>query len=566
MSDRQAIENLLLSEKVITQEQLKIVLEEQKRKNKPLEEIFVDLNFISEEKITQYLSKLYHIPYENIEEIFIDPQLVTEVPEEVARKHIIIPLKKENEIIFYGTFNPFNFGAQDEIQFATKCKCQPILCSRTGILKKLNELRDHYRVVSVEKLLKEFENAPEKLVLGKEPASELKIDDVAKQAPIIRMVNLIILQALHRRASDIHFQPDEKDLIIRYRIDGILEDVKSFPIDVLAAVVSRIKIMCEMDIAEKRLPQDGHFSLKINKREIDFRVSTVPTVCGEKIVIRILDRGSLLLGLDYLGFDEIILKNFKEVIKKTYGIIAITGPTGSGKTTTLYSALSSINSPEKNITTVENPVEYHLQGIAQIQVKSKIGLTFANVLRSILRQDPDIILVGEIRDLETTEIAIRSSLTGHLVFATLHTNDAASSITRLIDMGAEPFLVASSLKAILSQRLVRKICSNCREEYKMETKLLTQYGFNSNEEFITLYRGRGCKLCFHTGYQGRIATGELLIINDEIRNLIVSKSTSTDIKESARKNGMQTLREDGVNKVLQGKTTLEEILRVSEED
>lgn len=321
-----------------------------------------------------------------------------------------------------------------------------------------------------------------------------------------------------------------------------------------------------MDIAERRLPQDGHFSLKIENKEIDFRVSTIPTIMGEKVVIRILDRGNLFLGLDYLGFNKTVLEQFKDLIRKPYGIIIITGPTGSGKTTTLYSALGTINSPDKNITTVENPVEYRLERVSQIQIKPKIGLTFANALRSILRQDPDIILVGEIRDLETTEIAIRASLTGHLVFATLHTNDAPSAITRLIDMGAEPFLIASSVKGVMSQRLVRTICSGCKESYQMESEYLRRLGINTKEKYVTLYRGIGCKSCFYTGYQGRLAIAELMIINEEIRRLIVAKTHSSTIRDVAIKSGMRTLREDGMGKALKGRTTLEEVLRVTEED
>jgi len=562
--EKKGLEVLLKEAGLINDTQISTALEEQEKKNKPLEDVLVDLGYLPEEKVVEYLSKELGVPYRSLDGISIDPDLITEVPEDVARKHVILPIEKKEGEITLAMRDPFNFFIIDEVQSLTGCKIKPVLCSRAAILKKLNEYRDHYKVLSIEKLLKEVESKPEAVSIGKEGIESL--DQVAQQAPIIKIVNLMILQAMQRRASDIHIQPEEKEVLVRYRIDGILQEAKILPKNLAPAIISRVKIMSEMDIAERRLPQDGHFSLRMEKKEIDFRVSTIPTINGEKVVIRILDRGSLLLGLDYLGFNPENLSHFRSLIRKPHGIIIIVGPTGSGKTTTLYSALHSINLPDKNITTVENPVEYRLGNIAQIQIKPKIGLTFAAVLRAILRQDPDIILVGEIRDLETTEIAIRASLTGHLVFATLHTNEAAGAITRLIDMGAEPFLIASSVKGVMGQRLVRTICSSCKESYQVETEHLKRLGLSSEEKLITLYRGRGCKACFHTGYQGRMAISELMLINEEIRRLIVAKAPSPVIKEAAVKAGMKTIREDGLEKVLAGNTTLEEVLRVTEEE
>lgn len=559
------VENLLLEAGLITERQLQVALKEQEDTHRPVEDILVELGYVSEEHVCEYLARQYHIPYINMGHLPIDPDVVTEIPDDVAYKYVAIAFEKQGNVLTVAMREPLNFQAIDEIQFLTNCTVQPKLASRTNILKRLAEFGDHYKVLSVDRLLRQMEMDPNSVKLGKESSLD-SVKEIADQAPMIKLVNLLILQALKKRASDIHIQSEDNEIVVRYRIDGVLQESKVFPAELGPAIISRIKIMSEMDIAERRLPQDGHFDLKVENKDIDFRVSTIPTVNGEKVVIRILDRGSLLLGLDYLGFNEEILNKLKSIIRKPNGIVIITGPTGSGKTTTLYSALHTINSPDKNITTVENPVEYRLRGIAQMEVKPKIGLTFAHALRSILRQDPDVILIGEIRDLETSEIAIRASLTGHLVFATLHTNDAAGAMTRLVDMGAEPFLIASSVKAILSQRLVRVICPNCKESYEMPSAHLRRLGITPAAESVTLYRGVGCKQCFYTGYHSRIALAELMTVDEEIRRFVVEKTPSSVIKSAAVRAGMKTLREDGIQKVLNGETTLEEMLRVVEEE
>jgi general secretion pathway protein E len=391
------------------------------------------------------------------------------------------------------------------------------------------------------------------------------LKDLASEAPIIKLVNLFITRAVESRASDIHIEPFEDELKIRYRIDGVLSDVESAPKRLQAAIVSRIKIMAKLNIAERRLPQDGRIRLRVGEHEIGLRVSTIPILHGESVVMRILDTESIVIDLDVLGFLTGVLKTFNQLIKKPNGIILVTGPTGSGKTTTLYGALDKINAPDKKIITVEDPVEYQLKGINQIQVKPQIGLHFANTLRHIVRQDPDVIMIGEIRDLETAEIAIQSALTGHLVLSTLHTNDAPSAITRLLDMGVENFLLSATIRGIMAQRLVRTICPSCKEEITSSEQVQELKALGVESDTI-LYRGRGCEECTHTGFMGRLGIFELLVIDDDIRKLILKKADEREIRETARKNGMQTLLEDGLEKIRMGVTTLSEIFRVTQED
>jgi len=391
-----------------------------------------------------------------------------------------------------------------------------------------------------------------------------KIESRSKEAPIIQLVNMLIVQGVKDRASDIHVEPNESGLIIRFRIDGILHDVKALPNKIKSAIISRIKILSKMDIAERRLPQDGRFQIKFGSREVDLRVSSLPTVFGEKIVLRLLDKSKGLIKLDNVGFLPKQLEDFRSIINRSYGIILITGPTGSGKSTTLYAVLNEIDSTNKNVITVEDPVEYKLKRVNQVQIKSKINLTFANTLRSILRQDPDIIMVGEIRDSETAQIAVQAALTGHLVFSTLHTNDAASTLTRLIDMHVEPFLISSSIIGVIAQRLVRVICKNCKEEYTPSEEIIDMLSKEKEiDRNIKLYRGKGCPLCKNTGYLGRTSIFEIILLDEEIRSLIVSKASSSVIKETALKKGMKTLRDSGLEKAIEGITTIEEVLRVA---
>ncbi len=393
-----------------------------------------------------------------------------------------------------------------------------------------------------------------------------RLEAISREAPIIQLVNMLIVQGVKDRASDIHIEPNEKGLLIRFRIDGMLHDIRTLPNTIKSAVISRIKILAKMDIAERRLPQDGRFQVKFGTREVDLRVSTIPTVLGEKAVLRLLDKSKGLIKLEQLGFIPEQLEEFKSIISKSYGIILLTGPTGSGKTTTLYAALNKVNSKDKNIITVEDPVEYKLARVNQIQIKPKINLTFANTLRSILRQDPDIIMVGEIRDSETAQIAVQASLTGHLVFSTLHTNDAASALTRLIDMDIETFLISSSVIGVIAQRLVRVICEKCKEEYIPGEDVLSGLNIKGNSKDdgkVKLYRGTGCPSCKNTGYYGRTSIYELIVLDEEIRSLIISKTSSNVIKDAAIKKGMKTLKDSGLEKVMQGITTIEEVLRVA---
>lgn len=551
------IEEVLLEAGAISSEQYHEVMQLQERTKKPIEDILVDAGYMEEEEVLQHLSKVCAIPFTSIVDKALDPKVVTLLPEDFCRKYTVIPVRKEGAVLYLATRDPFHFVVLDEAQNITGLVVKPVLTSRSAILKKLHEYREHYRVKEVSLVLK-----------GRSLRSvELRVESIsddkegAEQAPIVNLVNLMLLEGLKQRASDIHIQPEEDGVQIRFRVDGLLHDIRKLPRNFYGPLMSRLKIMAELDIAEKRLPQDGQFSFRLKKRTIDVRVSTLPTVEGEKAVLRLLDKGSLLLGIEYLGFSKELTKNLKKLVHRPNGILMITGPTGSGKTTTLYSILHALNTPDKNITTVENPVEYHMQGIAQVQVQPRIGLDFAQALRSILRQDPDIVLVGEIRDSETARIAVRASLTGHLVLATLHTNDSSSCVARLLDMGAEPYLLATSLRGVLSQRLVRTICPQCKQKASLPENVRKKYGIRTE----TVALGSGCEACFFTGYHGRECIGELLSVTEAMRELIMKRASAQEIAKQARAEGMETLLEAGVRKVEQGRTTLEEVLRVADE-
>ncbi len=459
--------------------------------------------------------------------------------------------------------NPLDVYAIDFVRDHTKIKkIKSLLSSEEGVL---NAITNYYELGEYDDII---ERLGEEVVFKEEEEEEdsKKLEAISKEAPIIQLVNMLIVQGVKDRASDVHIEPSKIGLLIRFRIDGILHDIRTLPNKIKSAVISRIKILAKMDIAERRLPQDGRFQVKFGTREVDLRVSTIPTVFGEKVVLRLLDKSKGLIRLEQLGFIPEQLEEFELIISKSYGIILLTGPTGSGKTTTLYAALNEINSKDKNVITVEDPVEYKLNRVNQIQIMPKINLTFANTLRSILRQDPDIIMVGEIRDSETAQIAVQAALTGHLVFSTLHTNDAASAITRLIDMDIEAFLISSSVIVVIAQRLVRVICEKCKEEYTPGKNVLS--GLNIKDDLnkdgkIKLYRGAGCSFCKNTGYYGRTSIYEFIVLDEEIRALIISKASSNIIKDAAIKNGMKTLKDSGLKKALQGITTLEEVLRVA---
>ncbi len=536
------------------------------RQEQSLQALLLNLGALKEEALLQALSQDLAVPYVDVDQLNPDPAVVLLVPEETAMERGLLALERDGKNLVCAMQDPNDVVALDTVQRRTGLSVVPRLASRGAILKKLAEYHDHYKIAVVEHLLKTVRDQ------GKELTNQIglnvqSLESVTDQAPIVKAVNLTIIGALLKRASDIHLVPDKQYLRVKYRVDGVLREEQALGIADAPAVVSRIKIMARLDIAEKRLPQDGAFQIRIEGREIDFRVATTPTIFGEKVVMRVLDKSGILLGLDHLGFSDEQLREMKRQIHRPHGIILIVGPTGSGKTTTLYSALNILNDGSRNITTVEDPVEYKIEGLTQIQVHAEIGLGFAEALRSILRQDPDVVLLGEIRDLETTEIALRAALTGHLVFATLHTNDAASAVARLVEMGAEPFLVASALRCVLSQRLVRNICQRCKEEFEPPAELLGKLEgpWPLPERPFKLWHGKGCRYCFDTGYRGRTVISELLPVGETIRSRIAARASSEEIAKAAVALGMKPMYWDGVEKVLKGVTTLEEVLEVAED-
>ncbi len=567
ISDRN-LERLLEKNPLVNAEQLGEARLEIRRhpKNPPsLQTALLNLGFLTEDRLLKCMAEENQIRYIDVDELSPDPALVTLIPEELALEKGCLAIERQDQRLVVAMQDPNDLGLIEILERISKLAVQPVLASRGAMRKKLAEYHDHYKIHLVENLLKNVRDQGQELTeqIG------LEIPDlgaVTSQAPIVKAVNLIIIGALLKRASDIHLVPEKKFLKVKYRVDGMLQDEQSLPVLDGPAVVSRIKIMARLDISEKRMPQDGSFHVRIEGREIDFRVATTPTVFGEKVVMRVLDKSGILLGLDHLGFGPTQLKDFKRLIHKPHGIILIVGPTGSGKTTTLYSALDILNTGDKNITTVEDPVEYKIEGLTQIQTHADIGLTFTAVLRSILRQDPDVILIGEVRDLETTEIAVRAALTGHLVFATLHTNDACGAVARLTDMGAEPYLIASALRCAMSQRLVRSICPQCREEYEAPPEIRHRLDPSGKLGAFKLFRGKGCRYCFNTGYRGRNVISELLIVDDAIKRKILERAPSSEIEKEARSTGgLRLMYEDGLEKVLKGLTTLEEVLKVSED-
>ena len=539
---------------------------ERARTKPSLQSVLLNLGILKEDELLQAVSKDLGVRFVDVDTQSPEPNLVMLIPEELALEKGILALEQNGKQLVCAMQDPNDVITQDQVQRLTGLSVVPQLAARGAIIKKLAEYHDHYKIAVVENLLKTVRDQ------GKELTKEIglnlhSLEAVSEQAPIVKAVNLIIIGALLKRASDVHLVPDKTYLRVKYRVDGILQEEQVLGIADAPAVVSRIKIMSRLDISEKRMPQDGTFQIRLEGREIDFRVATAPTIFGEKVVMRVLDKSGIMLGLDHMGFSDAQLREIKQQIHRPHGIILIVGPTGSGKTTTLYGALNILNTGDKNITTVEDPVEYKIEGLTQMQVHADIGFTFAAALRSILRQDPDVVLLGEIRDLETTEIAIRAALTGHLVFATLHTNDAASAVARLVEMGAEPYLVASALRCVLSQRLVRNVCQHCREEFEAPAELLSKLEgpFHHVEQGVKLSRGKGCRYCFDTGYRGRTVISELLVVDDAIRAKIVAGASSEDIAQVAMAGGMKAMYWDGVDKVLRGTTTLEEVLEVAED-
>ena len=558
---------LLVAEGMISPDQLQEALREHRRSKERLGHVLARRGLVTEEQLVELLSKEHGLPAVVIEQHAITPDVLALVPAHIARKYEVLPLSRVDHGLTLAMADPTNVVAMDEIAAMTRLSVLPVVAAGTAIRAAIER---HYTkaLTPIADVLAELSMDPGNVeVLGEEEpsvANVIELKESADEAPVVKLVNMVLADAIRRGASDLHWEPYEKEFRIRFRMDGVLHEMLSPPKRHEAAIISRLKIMSNLDIAERRLPQDGRIKLRYGAREIDFRVSILPTIFGEKAVLRILDKEALQLDLTKLGFDTWSYEKFEHAIHQPYGMVLMTGPTGSGKTTTLYSAISTINAPEHNIMTAEDPVEYNLRGVNQVQIYDGIGRTFASVLRSFLRQDPDVILVGETRDLETAQISIRAALTGHLVFTTLHTNDCPSTVARLVDMGVQPFLLSSALLLILAQRLGRRICKDCREPVEGHENDLVPYGHvPDGRGRVTFYRGRGCQTCNFTGMKGRVAVYEVMPISEEIRDLILNDAATSEIREMAQRQGMKTLRQAGLIKVMEGTTTVQEVVRVT---
>jgi type IV pilus assembly protein PilB len=561
--------DLLVAAGLISQEQLAQALESQRGTNEKIGTVLIRLDLLREEQLTEFLSKQYGLQAITLSQLDVDPDVVELVSSQLARKYEVLPIKRTGNQLTLAMADPTNVFALDDVAFMTGLTVVPVVASQGAIRQAIDRLYEA-QTGGLAEVLSEMASAggDVEVVEGDEEqwakADIFELKESADEAPVVRLINMILVDAIRRGASDIHLEPYEKVFRVRFRIDGVLHEIMTPPKRLEAALTSRVKIMSNLDIAERRLPQDGRIKLRYNQREIDFRVSTLPTIFGEKTVMRILDKDALQLDLALLGFDPWSLEQFTRAINQPYGMILITGPTGSGKTTTLYSAIHTINSPDVNIMTAEDPVEYNLKGVNQVQINEGIGRTFAAALRSFLRQDPDVILVGETRDLETAQIGIRAALTGHLVLTTLHTNDCPSTVARLLDMGIPPFLVSSALTLILAQRLGRKICKDCKQPYDADEETLVPYGHvPQGLGRVQFYKGKGCHTCSFTGMKGRVAIYEVMPITEELRDLMLRNAPTADIRDMALSQGMKTLRQNALQKVLEGVTTVEEVLRVT---
>ncbi len=599
---------LLLKESMVTPQQLQEALTHQKQHGGKLGKSLVSLGYVKDEDITALLSRQYGVPSINLDHFEVDPAIIKLIPAETARKYQILPLSRSGATLTIAMADPTNVFAMDDIKFMTGYNVEPVVASETSLEEATERYYGSTRSLTLKEMgggygpprlgdapslkdamdgpsltlddmasvglhevdLDSMSDAEADVETVKQEEDEIDLGNLAKSseaAPVIKLTNVLLVDALKRGASDIHIEPYEKEFRVRFRIDGILYNVMALPMKLRDPLTSRIKIMAKLDIAEKRLPQDGRIKIKMKvedrSRDLDFRVSSLPTLWGEKIVLRLLDKSKLMLDMTKLGFEAHSLERFKHAIAKPYGIVLVTGPTGSGKTNTLYSALASLNKPDTNIMTAEDPVEFNLPGINQVQIKEQIGLNFAAALRSFLRQDPNIILVGEIRDYETAEIAVKASLTGHLVLSTLHTNDAPSTVSRLVNMGIEPFLVGTAVNLIQAQRLVRRVCANCKEEWRdVPAKALLDAGFGAEEVgTFKVFKGRGCGVCNGTGYKGRVGLYEVMETSEGIRELVMVGATAVELKRKALEEGMLTLRMSGLEKIRQGVTSLEEVLR-----
>ena len=563
---------LLVNENLITREQLAEAFSYQESNGGRLGSCLMKLGYLTEDQIAEALSRQYGVPLINLTYFEVDPEITEILPRDTAFKYQVVPLSRVGLTLSIAMSDPNNVVVLDELKFMTGFQIEPLIAPESQIRDALEK---HYGTSHEMEMKRVFGNLTgaggdgTNLELMEEEDDHLDpthLEKESEEAPIVRLVNLILLDSFKRGASDIHIEPYEREFRVRFRVDGVLESVMNLPLKLKEALTSRIKIMAKLDISEKRLPQDGRIKIRMkisNKsKELDFRVSSLPTLFGEKVVLRLLDKENLMFDMRKLGFEENSLSAFQAQIQKPYGMVLVTGPTGSGKTNTLYSAISQLNQPNTNIMTAEDPVEFNFSGINQVQMKEQIGLNFAAALRSFLRQDPNIILVGEIRDLETAEIAVKASLTGHLVLSTLHTNDAPSTISRLMNMGVEPFLVATSVNIICAQRLVRRICKDCKQETTISNHLLRDVGFTEEEAASAkIMKGGGCGTCGGTGYKGRVGLYEVMDMTDDLRQMIIDGSTAIELRQKAIKNGMITLRRSGLIKIMSGVTTIEEVLR-----
>lgn len=550
---------LLTEAQLMTADQSRTVKKQGESSGDPVDGCIVKLGIMQEGDLLSFLSQHFKVPKVDLQSLQLDTNIIDLVPGEIASKFNVVPVGKQGRVLHVAMANPLNIYAVEDIKFLTGYEVQPVVAPEYRIKEAIGNYYDN-TAEALENLMKDFEDEDVEVVEADDGSGDAVDGEI--DAPVVKLVNSIIAEAVQRRASDIHIEPFEKMLRVRFRIDGRLYEIMHPPVRMRNAITSRLKIMAELDIAERRVPQDGNIKIRVTSRTIDLRVSTLPTVFGEKIVMRILDQSNLNVDLSKLGFSDMAMKNFEAAIRAPWGMVLVTGPTGSGKTTTLYSALSAINTPDTNIMTAEDPVEYNLEGINQVAIHEQSGMTFPKALRAFLRQDPNIVMVGEIRDIDTGSIAIKAALTGHLVLSTLHTNDAPSTINRIIDMGIQPFLVSSSVRLVLAQRLVRKICGNCTEPFKPHPEALAELGVDPSwARDKKLLQGTGCESCNNTGYSGRLGLYEVMHVSAEMSELILDRASVADLRKLARSQGMQTLREDGIWKVGQGITTIAEILK-----
>jgi type IV pilus assembly protein PilB len=562
---------LLVREKLISLQQLKQAQQDQVKSGKNLSYTLAKLGYISDGEITDFLSAQYRLPAVNLDEYEIEDDVLKLLTREVCEKHRVLPLSRSGSSLIIAMADPTNLHAIDDIRFLTGYNIDPVVASETAVLGAIEQ---YYSVgPSYEEVMADFGVGDDDIDFSsdEEDVNAVELEKASEDAPVVRLVNVVLLNAIRKGASDIHVEPYERRMRVRYRIDGVLHEEMTPPLKLKNALSSRLKIMSQLDIAERRLPQDGRIKLRLGKdREMDFRVSVLPTIWGEKIVLRLLDKSNLQLDMTKLGFDAEPLSHFKWAINQPWGMVLVTGPTGSGKTTTLYSAMTELNQPGTNISTAEDPVEYNLHGINQVQMHDDIGLNFAMALRAFLRQDPDIVMVGEIRDFETAEIAVKAALTGHLVLSTLHTNDAPATISRLLNMGVEPFLITASVNLVLAQRLARKICVDCKTAIEPDAASLRDIGFTEEQIELAmankLHTGKGCQTCNGSGYKGRVALYEVMRFSDELKEMVLQGASTAELKTAAIRSGMSSLRMSGIKKVMEGATNTAEILRVTMAD